>query len=195
MDGMNSLEMASPGRAALQSPPVISGQMPSFMLAHDIETMPRTDLASLQLPRLRQSLTHAYENVPHIRRKFEAAGVTPAALGTIADIENFPFTEKSDLRDTYPFGLFAVPRERITRLHASSGTTGKPTVVGYTWADLNLWSDLMARTLACAGARLATSFTTPMAMACLRAVLVPITVPSGSAVQLSRYQVAAPSGR
>jgi phenylacetate-CoA ligase len=153
MDGMNSLEMTSPGRAALQAPPVISGQMPSFMLAHDIETMPRTDLASLQLPRLRQSLTHAYENVPHIRRKFEAAGVTPAALGTIADIENFPFTEKSDLRDTYPFGLFAVPRERITRLHASSGTTGKPTVVGYTWADLNLWSDLMARTLACAGAR------------------------------------------
>src|SRR5262249_13649176 len=84
---------------------------------------------------------------------FDAAGVTPEDLGSLADIVHFPLTEKTDLRDNYPFGLFAVPREQLLRLHASSGTTGKPTVVGYTKADIDLWSDLMARTLACAGAR------------------------------------------
>jgi phenylacetate-CoA ligase len=79
--------------------------------------------------------------------------VTPAQLGSLADIVRFPFTAKADLRDNYPFGLFAVPREQVLRLHASSGTTGKPTVVGYTKGDLDLWADLMARTLACVGAR------------------------------------------
>jgi phenylacetate-CoA ligase len=116
----------------------VSEELGPFMFDREVETMPRRNLAALQLRRLRKSLAYAYQKVPHITRKFGAAGVTP---------------EKADLRDTYPFGLFAVPREQVLRLHASSGTTGKPTVVGYTRADLDLWSDLMARTLACAGAR------------------------------------------
>ena len=131
----------------------MSDESQPFMFDRDAETMPRRNLAALQLRRLKKSLTHAYQKVPHIRRKFDAAGVAPDTLGSLADIAHFPFTEKADLRDTYPFGLFAVPREEVLRLHASSGTTGKPTVVGYTRADLDLWSDLMARTLACAGAR------------------------------------------
>ena len=131
----------------------MSEELGPFMFDREAETMPPRNLAALQLRRLKKSLAHAYQKVPHITRKFEAAGVTPEALGSLADIAQFPFTEKADLRDTYPFGLFAVPRERVLRLHASSGTTGKPTVVGYTRADLDLWSDLMARTLACAGAR------------------------------------------
>jgi phenylacetate-CoA ligase len=147
-----SPEATSPSAAPLQAPPVVSHETP-FMFARDIETMPRADLAALQLPRLKQSLAHVYGNVPHIRRKFEAAGVTPDTLTSLAGIARFPFTQKSDLRDTYPFGLFAVPREQVARVHASSGTTGKPTVVGYTRADLDLWSGLMARTLASAGAR------------------------------------------
>src|SRR5499427_1413175 len=124
-----------------------------FMFDRETETMPRGELAALQLSRLRKSLARAYESVAHIRRKFDAAGVSPDALRSLADIGHFPLTGKADLRDNYPFGLFAVPREQLLRLHASSGTTGKPTVVGYTRADLDLWSDLMARTLACAGAR------------------------------------------
>jgi phenylacetate-CoA ligase len=139
--GMTSPDTASPGAIAF------------FMFEPDIETMPRADLAALQLRRLKESLTRVYQNVPHVRRKFEAAGVTPDALTSLSDLARFPFTEKSDLRDTYPFGLFAVPREQVVRLHASSGTTGKPTVVGYTRRDLDLWSGLMARTLAATGAR------------------------------------------
>jgi phenylacetate-CoA ligase len=131
----------------------IAGEELPFMFDRDAETMPRSNLAALQLRRLKKSLAYAYHKVPHVRRKFEAAGVAPDTLSSLADIARFPFTEKADLRDTYPFGLFAVPREEVLRVHASSGTTGKPTVVGYTRADLNLWSDLMARTLACAGAR------------------------------------------
>jgi phenylacetate-CoA ligase len=147
-----SLETTSPDAAPLPAPPVISHDTP-FMFDGDAETMPRAALARLQLQRLKKSLAHAYGNVPHVRAKFEAAGVTPDTLTTLADIRHFPFTTKSDLRDAYPFGLFAVPREHVVRIHASSGTTGKPTVVGYTSADLDLWSDLMARTLACIGAR------------------------------------------
>jgi phenylacetate-CoA ligase len=124
-----------------------------FMFDRAAEMMPRRDLAALQRRRLKRTLAHAYERVPHIRRKFDVAGVTPDSLGSLADIAHFPFTLKSDLRDNYPFGLFAVPQAQVQRLHASSGTTGKPTVVGYTKADLDLWSDVMARTLACAGAR------------------------------------------
>jgi phenylacetate-CoA ligase len=115
--------------------------------------MPRRDLAVLQLARLRQALARAYECVMPIRRKFDAAGVSPAHVSCLADLAHFPFTLKADLRDNYPFGLFAVPRDQVIRLHASSGTTGKPIVVGYTKGDLDLWSDLMARTLACTGAR------------------------------------------
>src|SRR5882757_5500741 len=124
-----------------------------FMFDRAAETMPRDELAALQLRRLKTSLTHAYERVPHFRRKFDESGVTSDGLHTLADIARFPFTLKTDLRDNYPFGLFAVPRDQVLRLHASSGTSGKPTVVGYSKADLDLWSDLMARSMACAGAR------------------------------------------
>jgi phenylacetate-CoA ligase len=117
------------------------------------ETMPRAELAALQLHRLQQTVTRAYDKVPHVRRKLDAAGVNPEQIRTLADIERLPFSVKADLRDNFPFGLFAVPRENLLRLHASSGTTGKPTVVGYTRADLDLWSDLMARSLACMGAK------------------------------------------
>jgi phenylacetate-CoA ligase len=114
--------------------------------------MSRQSITALQTARLKQTLKHAYANVECYRRKFEAAGVHPDDFAGIADITRFPFTLKSDLRDNYPFSMFAVPRENLLRLHASSGTTGKPTVVGYTKGDLDLWSNLMARSLACAGA-------------------------------------------
>jgi phenylacetate-CoA ligase len=133
--------------------PSAADQTQPFMFDRAAETMSRRDLAALQLRRLVATLTRAHERVPHFRRKFDDAGVTPDSLRSLADIARFPFTLKTDLRDNYPFGLFAVPREKLLRLHASSGTTGKPTVVGYTRADLDMWSDLMARTLACAGAR------------------------------------------
>jgi phenylacetate-CoA ligase len=123
-----------------------------FMFDRHAETMPREVLAALQTRRLKVTLERAYANVPHYRRKFDAAGVRPGDCKSLADIARFPFTLKSDLRDNYPFGMFAVPRESLLRLHASSGTTGKPTVVGYTRGDLDLWSDLMARSLACSGA-------------------------------------------
>ncbi|HUF82287.1 MAG TPA: phenylacetate--CoA ligase, partial [Burkholderiales bacterium] len=117
------------------------------------ETMPRADIAALQLARVRQQVSLAYERVPHVRAKFDAAGAAPDRLKSLSDIVRFPFATKADLRDTYPFGLCAVPREELVRLHASSGTTGKATVVGYTRGDLELWTDLMARCIACAGAR------------------------------------------
>jgi len=110
-------------------------------------------LRELQLKRLRWSLKHAYDNVPHYRRKFDAAGVKPSQLKALDDLRRFPFTSKADLRETYPFGMFAVPMDKIVRLHASSGTTGKPTVVGYTARDLAMWSDVMARSMRAAGAR------------------------------------------
>ena len=126
---------------------------PNYMFDHKAETMPRAELAALQLARLKQTLALAYTKVPHVRAKFDKAGVKPDQLKTLADIARFPFATKADLRDAYPFGLFAVPREQVVRLHASSGTTGKATVVGYTRDDIELWSNLMARSLACAGAR------------------------------------------
>jgi phenylacetate-CoA ligase len=117
------------------------------------ETMPRENLRALQTERARRTLEHAFANVPHFRNAFTKAGVTPADFRALDDIARFPFTLKTDLRDNYPFGLFAMPRESLLRLHASSGTTGKPTVVGYSKDDLDTWSDLMARSLACMGAR------------------------------------------
>src|SRR5215468_9824314 len=125
----------------------------TFMFDRAAETMARDELEALQLRRLKQTIMRAYAQVPPFRRKLDAAGVRPDDLKTLADIARFPFTVKADLRDNYPFGLFAVPREQVLRLHASSGTTGKPTVVGYTRADLDLWSDLMARSLAAMGAK------------------------------------------
>ncbi len=124
-----------------------------YMFAPEIETMPRHKLAELQLKRLQQTVRCAYKNVPHYRRAFDAAGVVPDDLRTLEDLAKFPFTVKTDLRDNYPFELFAVPRNEVIRLHASSGTTGKPTVVGYTAGDLDTWAHLTARSLASAGAR------------------------------------------
>ena len=118
-----------------------------------IELASRDELRALQLTRLKWSLAHAYANVPATRAKFDAAGAHPAQLRELADLAKFPFTTKADLRDNYPFGLFAVPRDRIARIHASSGTTGKPIVAGYTLRDLDMWADVMARSLRMAGAR------------------------------------------
>jgi phenylacetate-CoA ligase len=125
----------------------------AFFYDSKAECLPRAELAALQLARLKHTLAQAYANAPPVRAKFNAAGVTPDRLKVLADLARFPFTVKSDLRDHYPFGMFATPRDQLLRLHASSGTTGKPTVVGYTRDDLDLWADLMARSLACGGAR------------------------------------------
>ena len=118
-----------------------------------IETASAAELKALQLERLRWTLAHAYDHVPHYRRKFDAAGVHPRDLKTLADLAKFPFTTKKDLRDNYPFGMFAVPREEVVRIHASSGTTGKPTVVGYTAKDIDMWATVMARSIRAAGGR------------------------------------------
>ena len=118
-----------------------------------IEIASRDELAALQLERLRWSLAHAYENSSFYRARFDAAGVHPSDVNSLADLAKFPFTTKSDLRDAYPFGMFAVPREKIVRIHGSSGTTGKPTIVGYTQADIDTWSNLMARSIRASGGR------------------------------------------
>ncbi|WP_170371832.1 phenylacetate--CoA ligase PaaK [Ruegeria arenilitoris] len=118
-----------------------------------IEIASIDEIRSLQLDRLKWSLRHAYDNVPMYKQRFDEAGVHPDDLQTLSDLAKFPFTYKNDLRDHYPFGLFAVPREQIIRLHASSGTTGKPTVVGYTKNDIDNWADLVARSLRASGLR------------------------------------------
>lgn len=118
-----------------------------------IETASRDELAALQLERLKWSLRHAYDNVPHYKASFDAAGVHPDDLTSLSDLAKFPFTVKTDLRDNYPFGMFAVPREQVKRIHASSGTTGQPTVVGYTERDLDTWATVVARSLRAAGLR------------------------------------------
>ncbi|MFF5022733.1 phenylacetate--CoA ligase PaaK [Streptomyces collinus] len=117
------------------------------------ERLGAEELRALQLERLRASLRHAYENVPFYRESFDKAGVRPEDCRSLDDLAHFPFTTKADLRSQYPYGMFAVPRERIRRLHASSGTTGLPTVVGYTENDLSMWADMVARSLRAAGAR------------------------------------------
>ncbi len=126
--------------------------MNSFQL-EAIEKSSVDELSALRLARLKWSLQYAYDNVPHYRKKFEAAGMHPNDLKSLADLGKFPFTAKQDLRENYPFGLFAVPREQVVRIHASSGTTGKPTVVGYTANDIDTWSHLMARSIRASGAR------------------------------------------
>ncbi len=125
----------------------------NYFFDAEAECMPREQLLELQLERLKKVIKHAYDNVPHYRQSLDSHGVKPEDLHTLKDLKKFPFTVKNDLRDAYPFKLFAVPREQISRLHASSGTTGKPTVVGYTEGDINTWADLMARSISCAGAR------------------------------------------
>ena len=123
------------------------------MFQPEVETMPRSELDKLQLERLQQTVRRAADNVPHYKSAFHDAGVGPDDVKALEDLEKFPFTVKDNLRDAYPFGMFAVPREEVVRVHASSGTTGKPTVVGYTKDDIDLWADLMARTMACTGVR------------------------------------------
>jgi len=118
-----------------------------------IEKASRDELMALQLARLRWTLTHAYGNVAHYRDAFDRAGAHPDDCKTLSDLARFPFTVKTDLRDHYPFGMFAVPREKIARIHASSGTTGKPTVVGYTQNDIETWATVMARSIRAAGGR------------------------------------------
>ena len=118
-----------------------------------IETASRDEITALQLHRLQRTLHKVYENVAHYRRSFDAKGVHPSDLRELRDLAKFPFTVKSELRDNYPFGMFAVPREQVARVHASSGTTGKPTVVGYTREDLSTWADLVARSIRAAGGR------------------------------------------
>jgi phenylacetate-CoA ligase len=117
----------------------------------DITRASRDEIAALQLERLKATLKRAYERVPHNRAKFEAKGVHPDDLKTLADLAKFPFSSKDDLRQTYPYGMFAEPLEKIVRLHASSGTTGKPTVVAYTQNDIDTWAGIMARSIAAAG--------------------------------------------
>ncbi len=118
----------------------------------EFETLPRPALEALQLKRLQSTLERVYANVPFYKTSFGAAGVTPSVVSRLEDLQKLPFTTKQDMRDSYPYGLFAAPMEEIVRIHASSGTTGKPTVVGYTRNDISIWSDLMARSFVAAGA-------------------------------------------
>src|SRR2546430_12351670 len=111
----------------------------------EAERASRDEMAALQTKRLAWALAHAYDNVAHYKKAFDTAGVHPSDFKQLSDLARFPFTVKTDLRDNYPFNMFAVPREKLVRIHASSGTTGKPIVVGYTKADIDVWSDVMAR--------------------------------------------------
>jgi phenylacetate-CoA ligase len=126
--------------------------MKTLYWEEEIETLPRVGLESIQLRRLQNLVARVYRTVAPYRRKMEAAGVRPEDIKTLADLQKLPFTVKNDLRDNYPFGLFTVPMDEVVRVHASSGTTGKPTVVGYTWKDIETWAGVMARALVCAGA-------------------------------------------
>src|SRR5215471_19155829 len=119
----------------------------------EAERASREEIVALQKKRLGWSLRHAYDNVAHYRKAFDAAGVHPSDFKELTDLAKFPFTVKTDLRDNYPFNMFAVPREKLVRVHASSGTTGKPIVVGYTKADIDIWSSVMARSIRAAGGR------------------------------------------
>ncbi|MEN0138870.1 MAG: phenylacetate--CoA ligase PaaK [Rhodococcus sp. (in: high G+C Gram-positive bacteria)] len=121
--------------------------------SQDIEFATRDRISTLQLERLQWSLLHAYTNVPHYRKAFDDAGVHPSDLKDLSDLAKFPFTAKADLRANYPFGMFAVPQEKVSRIHASSGTTGRPTVVGYTANDISNWADLIARSLRAGGVK------------------------------------------
>ena len=139
--------------SAVARKPASKRAAPAYKFDAAAETMPRAELARLQLRRLKTSLKNAYDNVAFHRRRMQALGFEPGDLKRLDDLAGLPFTLKTDLRDHYPFGLFARPRTEVLRLHASSGTTGKPTVVGYTAKDISTWADLMARSMACAGGR------------------------------------------
>jgi phenylacetate-CoA ligase len=149
-----------------------------------IETASADELRALQLQRLRWTVRHAYDNVPQYRASFDAAGVHPDDIKDLADLAKLPFTAKADLRANYPFGMFAVPREQVIRLHASSGTTGKPTVVGYTRDDIDTWATVAARSIR--AGEPATSSTTPTATACSPGALACTTAPRSSAARWCR---------
>ena len=125
----------------------------SYMFQPVLETLARPDLRRLQLERLQKVLGYVWSKVPYYRERFTAAGVRPDHLRHLEDLSRFPFTVKDDLRCNYPFGLFAVPLDQVPRIHVSSGTTGKPTVVGYSKRDLETWSDVVARSIRAAGGR------------------------------------------
>src|SRR3954465_14294811 len=127
--------------------------MPSSDVYDPIEIAAPEELRSLQLQRMRWSLAQAYDNVPHYRQSFDRLGIKPGDLVELSDLRQFPFTTKGDLRDNYPYGMFAVPQDQVRRIHASSGTTGQPTVVGYTARDIDTWSDVVARSIYAAGGR------------------------------------------
>ena len=140
--------------SAASKPPSATHFSANDAFEHEsIEHASIDELRSLQLQRLRWSLRHAYDNIPHYAAQFKERGVHPSDLKTLSDLSKFPFTTKSDLRANYPFGMFAVPRDQVVRVHASSGTTGKPTVVGYTAKDIDTWAGLVARSIRAAGAR------------------------------------------
>ena len=131
----------------------MAASRPQAQAYANIETASRDEISALQTARLKKTLQDVYTNVPHYRSKFDAAGITPKDFRELSDLAKFPFTTKADLRENYPFGMFAVPREQVVRVHASSGTTGRPTVVGYTKNDIATWSSLMARSIYAAGGR------------------------------------------
>ena len=147
-------------------------------MSASVERMSVEELHALQLTRLQWTLHHAYANVPFYRRSFDAAGVHPDDCRTLDDLARFPVTTKQDLRDHYPFGMFAVARSELRRVHASSGTTGQPCVVGYTAADIDMWTTVMARSIAAAGVGRATQSTSPSAMGCSQAGWASTTPPS-----------------
>lgn len=155
-----------------------------------IETASRDEIEALQFHRMKRSLKHAFENSPFYRNRFIQADVHPEDLKSLKDIAKFPFTVKQDLRDTYPFGMFAVPQTKLVRIHGSSGTTGKPTVVGYTAADIDHWANLIARSIRAAGGRPGDMLHTPMAMGCSPAASARITAPSGWAAPWCRCRAA-----
>ena len=148
--------------------------------------MDRATLQDLQLERMRWSLSHAYDNVGHYRQAFDEAGVTPDDLSSLTDLARFPFTTKADLRDNYPFGMFAVPREQVARIHASSGTTGRPTVVGYTMDDLRSGPTSSPGRSRPRGVVRATSSTSPTATGSSPADWGRTTAPSGSGARWCR---------
>src|SRR4051812_35701520 len=129
------------------------GETPDPTTLDAAERMGVDELRALQLERLQETLQHAYQNVPHYRRAFDAAGVHPDDCRDLTDLARFPTTSKADLRENYPFGMFAVPQDQVRRIHASSGTTGKATVVGYTERDIDTWATVMARSIHAAGGR------------------------------------------
>src|SRR6201985_217099 len=140
------------GRRLMQAKPELQARGSGLVL-DEAERASRDEIIALQTRRMAWTLAHAYDNVAHYRQAFDARGVHPSDSRQLSDLAKFPFTVKTDLRDNYPFNMFAVPREKLVRVHASSGTTGKPIVVGYTRADIDMWSEVMARSIRAAGGR------------------------------------------